>query len=68
MLSKKAIQAVIDSKQCRNRLAYEMNVNPRTVDRWLRRDDMMLTTVKALNIIKAETGLKDSEILEPVTA
>lgn len=70
MLTKKAIDKIKskDGMKCRNRLAFEMNVNSRTVDRWVEVNSIMLTTAKALAIIESETGLKESQILEPVHA
>lgn len=64
MLTNKSLQAIKDNLRCRNRLAYEMNVNPRTIDRWIEGKDIMLTTAKALTIIIEETGLTQEEILE----
>lgn len=68
MLTKTAIDEIMGSRRCRNRLAFLLNVHPRTIDKWLKENDIMLTTALALQIISEETGLKDTQILEPVTA
>lgn len=36
----------------------------RTVERWIREEDQMLTSDAVKNIIREHTGLTDSEILE----
>lgn len=64
MITKKVIDKIKESKRCKNALAYLLNVNPRTIDTWLKRNDIMLTTDLALNIISEELGVKKSEILE----
>lgn len=50
----------------KTRIALEFNCSFATVDRWIRKNEAnsQLTTVKALEIIKEETGLSDQEILE----
>jgi hypothetical protein len=39
-------------------------VSVRTVDRWIKTNDDTLTKVAILQVIREETGLLDSEILE----
>lgn len=47
----------------RNRLALEMGKHQTTIMRWIDENDVMLTTATALQIIKEETGLAESELL-----
>lgn len=68
MLTKNSIEQIKKNKRCRNRLAYELDINPRTLETWISKNDIMLTTDLALKIIREETGLRKSEILETVTA
>lgn len=46
------------------KLAYEFEKHGATINRWIENNDPMLTTVAALRIIKEETGLKKSDILD----
>lgn len=63
MLTNNAIAKIKKSKRCKNRLAYELDKNLRTITNWLNDNDIMLTTALAVKIISEETGLKDTEIL-----
>ena len=67
-LSKKALMAIRENKRCRNRLQLELERNQATIYRWLDNNDVMLTTATALQIIREETGLDDSQILEAIPA
>ena len=64
-LTKKALRA-IDKPQIRLKLALGLSVT----ETWIRsliadnRHNGLLTTAKALQVIRQETGMKDSEILE----
>lgn len=67
-LSQKAIDA-IDNKTVHSKLALALNFT----DTWIRgliaknKENSYLTTAKALEVIRQETGLSDEEILEKET-
>lgn len=61
-ITKEAIRQAQLSQRCRNRLALEMDVSSRTVDRWLEKNDESLTIDKAVQIIHEETGIPKNEI------
>lgn len=63
MIKNKIIEKIKASKRCRNRLAYELNCSHRSVEKWLERNDIMLTTDLALKVISEEINVKKSEIL-----
>jgi hypothetical protein len=65
-LSLKAINAFKGNNKLRNRLALELGCSVYTVDRWLKdnHDNGDLTKAKSLQVIREETNLVDSEILE----
>lgn len=64
MLTKNSIEKIKKSKRCKNRLAYELNINPRTLETYLGNNHLLLTTELAVKIISEELDLKKSEILE----
>lgn len=65
VLSKKTLFEVKNSIQCRNRLAYELEVGSKTIDRYIKNNDPVLTTETAQVAIKEELGLKkNANILE----
>lgn len=64
MLTNNAIEKIRGSRKCRERLFNEMGITMSTIYRWLDKNDIMLTTAKALTIIIEETGLTQEEILE----
>ena len=67
-LSKLAIMALRGSgKEFRYRLAERCAVSPRTINRWINNNDDNLTKADSLIMIREETGLEDSQILEEVT-
>lgn len=68
MLSKTALERIRQSKKCRIALQYAMNKTDATIYRWLDENNIILTTVAALQIIREETGLTDDEILEQTPA
>lgn len=68
MLTQTAIKEIRKSKRCRNRLTLLFNKNSRTVDRYIESNHILLTADTAVTIIREETGLKKSEILELQTA
>lgn len=65
-ISDKGIEVIKGNKRLRNRLALEMDKSQETVERWYRMnpDNGDLTTAKALQIIREETGLTDDQILD----
>lgn len=62
-LTKNALKAIREKKECRIRLQYELNKTDATIYRWLDENNIMLTTAQALQIISEETGLSQEEIL-----
>lgn len=66
----KALTEINGSTRLKTRLALELSKSVYTVDRWLleNMDNSPLTTAKALQVIREETGLKDSQILEETVA
>jgi group I intron endonuclease len=63
-LSEEAIQAIKNKNRVKSILALEFDVTEQTIRRWIDANDAILTTANALAIIKAETGLKQKEILQ----
>lgn len=63
-LTNKALQEIKASKRLKNRLALDLDISPSTLNRWIADNDDNLTKAAALQIIREETGLSDSEILE----
>lgn len=65
-LTKNAISAIKSNKRVRARLQLELDKSEFTIARYLinNEDNGLLTTVAALSIIRQETGLTDSQILE----
>jgi hypothetical protein len=68
-LTDKAKKAISGSTRLKNLLALEFDCSVFTIKRWIDEGEVRLTAPSATIIIKAETGLKDEEILEeePVT-
>lgn len=52
-------------KEFKDRLADKCGVAPGTLNRWIRDNDDNLTKADPLQMIREETGLDDSQILEP---
>lgn len=63
MLTKKAKKILSDSQAIQGRLADAFGRSFISIQRWIEANDEMLTTAKALQIIREETGLSDDEIL-----
>lgn len=63
-LTKKAKKAINDSTRLKNRLAIEFDCSVFTIKRWLDNDDVRLTAPSSTAIIKSETLLPESQILE----
>lgn len=66
-LTKKAIKA-IKTRHLYPHLAIALGVSTNTVYRYVQNNDDDLTKAAALVVIREQTGLKDSEILERETA
>lgn len=68
-LTNKAIAEIKTNRRLKNRLALDLEKSGYTVERWIseNEDNGFLTTAKALQIIKEETGLTDDQILEEET-
>lgn len=66
ILTDKVIEILKSDKRIRTMLALELNVTETWVNVSLNRNvnNGILTTVAAISLIKKETGLKQSEILE----
>lgn len=64
-LTKAAILALRGmSTEQKARIASACGVQPSTVYRWIANEDPSLTMASALKVIREETGLSDSDILE----
>lgn len=63
-LTELALNTVRRNVRCKNLLALELNVSVFTIGRYLDANSDNLTKAAALKVIRDETGLKDSEILE----
>lgn len=63
-ITQQAIKAL--TTKTKTRLAMELNCSVYTVAAWIKenRENGMLTTAKALQVIREETGLDDQQILE----
>lgn len=65
MIKKDIINKIRDSHVCKGLLQAALNVAPATLTSYLDRNDIMLTTYAALEVIKKFIGVEDiSEILE----
>ena len=62
-ISDLAVERIRKSKKCIAALSYEFERGDKTIKTWLDEKDIMLTTPTAVEIIKKETDLTDSEIL-----
>ncbi len=64
-LTPEAVEAIKESQDCRNRLAFKMKRSSRTIDRYLAESpvNIFLTTAQALEIISEETGIAKSKLL-----
>jgi len=59
-----AIERIKTNIRCIHALGYEFQRGDKTINAWLDGKNIVLTTPTAVEIIKKETGLTDSEILE----
>ncbi len=58
-----AIQAIKNKPRIYTVLALEFEKSEQTIRRWVDDNDEMLTTVRALSILKSETGLNKKDLL-----
>lgn len=58
--------SLIDTGDIRCKLAIALGKSEMQIRRYIKHNDVMLTTAAALLVIKKETGLKQSEILTAV--
>lgn len=65
-LTQKAIDAIRNNKRARARLQLDLDKSEYTINKYIADNEVnsMLTTATALQVIRQETGLSDSEILE----
>lgn len=63
-LTEQALAGIRKSTRAKNRLALANDCSVYTIDRWLKDNDDSLTKAASLAVIREETGLADSEILE----
>lgn len=64
ILTSKALAEIKSNTRLKNLLALELDRSVHTIEKWIKDNDEMLTTASALEVIRKETGLTDSEILE----
>lgn len=67
-ISDKAIEVLKGNHKALAALSYKFDKHAKTIENWLNNKDIRLTTPIAIDIIKAETGLSDSEIFETANA
>lgn len=63
MIQPQVIKQIRKSKSCKLRLQVALDRSAPTIQRYLDTNDIMLTTSKALEVIRSEFKLKDKEIL-----
>jgi hypothetical protein len=66
-LTKIALDEIKSNKRARARLALALDKSDFTIQRYLASNSDELTKAAALEVIRQETGLDDSEILEKET-
>lgn len=68
MLRKKVQQAMMTNYRLIGLLIIENNCHPQTMLKWIKTNDVMLTTAANLAIIVREMKLSQEQILEPAKA
>ncbi len=63
-LSKITLMALKGNPEFRKKLAENLRVTDRTINRYILNNDDSLTKASALQLIREETGLEDNQILE----
>lgn len=67
ILSKKILKKIKRSIKCRNRLAYDLGKTAKTIDNYVTKNSPLLTSATALNAIRDEFKIPETEeILEEV--
>jgi len=64
MIQPQVIKQIRKSKSCKLRLQVALNKSGPTIQRWLDTNNIMLTTSKALEVIRSEFKLTDKQILQ----
>lgn len=67
-ITKQAIEAIKSSNKAQAALMVAFNKSHKTIENWLRKSSIMLTTKTAVDAIIETTGLTEDEILETTTA
>ena len=62
-ITKTAKNKILKNVQVRAALMSAFNMSEKSVQNWIARNDIRLTTPKAVDIIKKETGLTEKQIL-----
>lgn len=57
-------EKIKESQDCRNRLAYELRINPLTLTRWMAADDISIESSRALKIISEEIAIPVELLIE----
>lgn len=63
-ISNKAVKKMTGNQRLIGRFMVLFNKSSKTIERWIEDRDIRFTTPQAVIIIKEETGLTDSQILE----
>ncbi len=63
-ISEKAIESLKGNHKALASLSYKFDKHAKTIENWLISKDIRLTTPLAIEVIKAETGLSEDEILQ----
>lgn len=66
-ISNNATTAIRGNNRLMGKLMTAFNRTQRSIENWLDSKDVRLTTPLAVQLIKEETGLEDSQILEEET-
>jgi hypothetical protein len=63
VITQKTLDLIKTNYKVIGRLVAVFEVHPRTISNWIDKNDVHLTNPTAIDIIKEETGLSESEIL-----
>lgn len=69
-ISEKAKQSILGNNKLIGKLMIAFDRTQKSIENWVNKDDLMLTTPKAVEIISEHTGLTEDQILvsEPAKA
>lgn len=67
-ISKKAKKIIMGSNIIKADLMTAFDMTQKSVENWVERDDVRLTTPTAITAIMKNSGLKEIDILKPVEA